>query len=99
MLNGSLRAFAIRDTQLARKIIAADDDVDRLRVSIQRRIQEEIDRMPENVGPLMQLDFVVRQLERVGDMATNIAEDVIYMIDGRIVRHSSIRVPLGDYWY
>lgn len=57
---------------------------------MQRQLQQEIDRVPENVGPLMQLDFIIRQLERIGDRANNIAENVIYMVEGKIVRHSSI---------
>jgi phosphate transport system protein len=61
---------------------------------IQRRIEQAIDRTPENVSTLMQLDFVVRQLERVGDMATNIAEDVIFMVEGKIVRHEMLRRSL-----
>ena len=90
MFEESLKAFAKRDVYLARTIISADDEVDRLQTSMQRRLQQEIDRVPENVGPLMQLDFIIRQLERIGDMATNIAENVIYMVEGKIVRHSSI---------
>lgn len=98
MLNGSLRAFTERDTHLARKIIASDDEVDRLQTSIQQRIQDEIDRIPEHVGPLMQLNFVVRQLERVGDMATNISEDIIYMVESKIVRHSSMLGKRDTNW-
>ena len=90
MLEESLKAFVQRDVYLARTIISADDEVDRLQASMQRRLQQEIDRVPENVGPLMQLDFITRQLERIGDMATNIAENVIYMVEGKIVRHSPI---------
>ena len=91
MLNNSLQALVSSDVSLARQVIAADDEVDEMQRRIQRRIEQAIDRTPENVRPLMQLDFVVRQLERVGDMATNIAEDVIFMVEGRIVRHQSLR--------
>ena len=95
MLNDSLQALLSHDTKLARKTIAADDDVDEMQRRIQRRIEQAIDRTPENVTSLMQLDFVVRQLERVGDMATNIAEDVIFMVEGTIVRHESLRRRRG----
>lgn len=89
MLRDSLQALLQGDVKLARQVIAADDEVDEHQRTIQRRIEQAIDRLPENVRPLMQLDFVVRQLERVGDMATNIAEDVIYLVEGKIVRHLS----------
>jgi phosphate transport system protein len=95
MLHESLQALLQGDTQLARKVIADDDAVDDAQRAIQRRIEQAIDRSPDNVTTLMQLDFVVRQLERVGDMATNIAEDVIFMVEGKIVRHESLRRQLS----
>lgn len=95
MLRDSLQALINRDVRLARKVINADDEVDDWQRRIQRSIEKAIDRTPENVTTLMQLDFVVRQLERVGDMATNIAEDVIYMVEGKIVRHQSLRGRSG----
>ena len=88
MLQDSLQAFMDHDATLARKVIQRDDDVDDWQRRIQRRIEQAIDRSPEHVTPLMQLDFVIRQIERVGDMATNIAEDVIYLVEGKIVRHT-----------
>ena len=43
--------------------------------------------IPEYANPLMKLEYVTRQFERIGDVATNIAEEVIYVVDGQIVRH------------
>jgi phosphate transport system protein len=93
MLRNSLHAWADRNVEQARAVIASDDVVDEHQRSIQIRIQDSIERQPENIRSLMLLDFVIRQLERVGDMATNIAEDVIYMVEGVIVRHDSLRRP------
>jgi phosphate transport system protein len=87
MLQQSLEALVRRDTQLARQVVRSDGEVDRLQESIRQRIEHEIDIVPENASPLMKLEYVTRQLERVGDVATNIAEEVIYMVEGRIVRH------------
>ena len=55
---------------------------------IKERIEYELDRIPENANPLLKLEHVVRQFERMGDVATNIAEEVIYVVEGHIVRHS-----------
>jgi phosphate transport system protein len=95
MVNMSLKALVASDIRLARQVIASDDEVDELQRGIQRRIEDAINRIPDDVTPYMQLDYVVRQLERIGDMATNIAEDVIYMVDGKIVRHADARAPLA----
>jgi phosphate transport system protein len=87
MLRQSLDALVRRDAQLARQVVRSDAEVDRLQESIRQRIEHEMDIVPENASPLMKLEYVTRQLERVGDVATNIAEEVIYMVEGRIVRH------------
>ena len=83
----SLRSLVDGDVRLAKQVIDEDGDVDRLQAVIRKRIEREIDVCPENTAPLMQLERVTRQLERVGDLATNVAEDVVYLIEGRIVRH------------
>ena len=95
MLHDSLRALVDQNISLARQVISSDDEVDNMQRAIQRKIETAIDRSPDNVTTLMRLDFVVRQLERVGDMATNIAEDVIYMVEGKIIRHESLRRKLA----
>lgn len=87
MVEGSLQALVRRDVQLAREVIADDDRVDDMYQQIKRRIEVELDRIPENANPLLKLEHVTRQFERIGDVATNIAEEVIYLVEGRIVRH------------
>jgi phosphate transport system protein len=87
MVKQSLDALVNSDTALARKVREADDEVDHLRSEIQRHIEQQIVQSPKQTECLMRLTSVSRHLERLADMATNIAEDVIYMVDGEIVRH------------
>jgi phosphate transport system protein len=87
MVVQALLALRGRDTFLARQVIRADDSVDALQRIIRQRIEHEVDRIPEYANPLMRLEHVTRQFERMADLATNIAEEVIYLVDGQIVRH------------
>jgi len=87
MVKQSLDALVNSDTMLARKIRDADDEVDALRRSIQDQIEKQIGLHPERTECLLRLTSVCRHLERLADMACNVAEDVIYMVDGDIVRH------------
>ncbi len=87
MVRNSLRALVHRDPNLAREVIAADDKVDAAHRRILERIEFELDRIPENASALLKLEKVTRQFERVGDIACNIAEEVIYLVEGDIVRH------------
>ena len=94
MVGQSIRALLNHDVKLAQQVIEYDDKIDALQRSMQSRILDAVYRSLEDPKTLMRLNFIVRQLERVGDMATNIAEDVIYMVDGSIVRHASLRQRL-----
>jgi phosphate transport system protein len=87
MLRDSLDALVNMDGQLAADVCRRDDEVDRIKRDIRVGAEEQIRREPQNVRPLMRLLAVSRNLERIADCATNIAEDVIYMIEGSIVRH------------
>ena len=89
MLRDSLQALVNLDVRLARQVCEADDEVDDLNRQIYDRVQEEIRNCPENLGPLIHLLSVSRHIERIADLATNIAEDVIYMVEGEIVRHQT----------
>jgi len=87
MVKTSLDALVQKDRAAAEQVIEADDEIDRIHEEMFVRVEEEICSKPERVG--LQLNFIglSRSLERIADMATNIAEDVIYLIDGEIVRH------------
>ena len=87
MLAKSFDSLIESDTQRAREVCAADDDVDRLQRDLFKNIQSEIKKSPQLVEEYVQLLSITRYLERVADQATNIAEDVIYMVDGNVIRH------------
>jgi len=75
------------DARLAEAVCAHDDEVDRMKHDNRVGLEEMIRRDPGRVQPLLRLLAVSRNLERIADCATNIAEDVIYMVEGKIVRH------------
>ena len=87
MVKDSLDALVHADPALAQKVRESDDEVDAQRRTIEKQIEEQISAHPDRTESLMRLASVARHLERIADMATNIAEDVIYMVEGEIVRH------------
>lgn len=87
MVKDSLDALVHSDPALAQKVRESDDEVDAQRRLIEKQIEERIAAEPDKAESLMRLASVARHLERIADMATNIAEDVIYMVEGEIVRH------------
>lgn len=90
MLKMSLQSLVESNGSLARRVLAKDLEVDRLERLLRGRIMEEIAMRAEHADPLVQLLHVLRQLERIGDLSTNVAEHVIFMIEGSIVRHRVI---------
>lgn len=89
MLRNSLDALINHDSVLAHKVCASDDNVDQINRQMYLDIQDGITKSPEQISSLIHLLSVSRHLERIADHATNIAEDVIYMLDGKIIRHQS----------
>jgi phosphate transport system protein len=89
MLKKSLDALVNLDSSLASEVITADDIVDSLNRQMYLKIQDTIQKYPEHLKALIHLLSVSRHLERIADHATNIAEDVIYMIEGKIIRHQT----------
>jgi phosphate transport system protein len=87
MVRESLDAFVHQDTTLARRVCHADAEVDQLNRQMHVLIQEQIRAHPERVEQLIHTLSVSRQLERVGDLAVNVAEDVVYTVEGEIIRH------------
>ncbi len=91
MLRQGLDALVNLDAELARDTCLKDDIVDDLNRQMINRLQEQIKATPERVEPLIYLLSTSKAIERVGDCTTNIAEDIIYMIKGQIVRHRAAR--------
>jgi len=89
MLKKSLDALINHDTKLAHQVCASDDIVDGMNRQMYSKVQNAILKTPEQISSLIHLLSASRHLERIADCATNIAEDVIYMIDGQIVRHKT----------
>jgi len=87
MLKNSLDALVNVDIGLARQVIVDDDEVDAMNRDVYIQVQKAIRKNPDDLEPLIHLLSIARHLERVADQATNIAEDVIYMAEGEIVRH------------
>jgi phosphate transport system protein len=87
MIRRSLDAFVKRDPDLARNVLISDDAVDALRDSIYEELVSCMERDSTTVRQAISLMFVARNLERLADHATNIAEDVLFLVQGVDVRH------------
>ncbi len=90
MLKQSLDALVEMNLELARGVLPLDDEVDDMNRKNYKLGQEKIKASPEYTSQILAMLSVSRNLERIGDLATNIAEDIIYMISGDIVRHSDL---------
>jgi len=88
MVKDSLDAFVARDAGLARDVCARDSEVDALKEQVFRELLTFMMGDPKTIARALHLILVSRFLERVADHATNIAEMVVYMIEGKIVRHT-----------
>ena len=87
MLLKCLEAFVEGDAALARSVLLSDDEVDRLRDAVYAELQETMQHDPAVVPAAVDLIFIARNLERIGDHTTNIAEDVVFLVEGIDVRH------------
>jgi phosphate transport system protein len=87
MIRKSLDAFVKKDPELARSVLASDDAVDELRDAIYEELISYMERDPKTVRQSVNLMYVARNLERLADHATNVAEDVLFLIEGVDVRH------------
>ena len=88
MVKESLDAFVNRDTELARRVCAADAEVDGLKEQVFRELLTYMMQDPRTIPRAMRLILISRFMERIADHATNIAEMVIYMVEGKLVRHT-----------
>jgi phosphate transport system protein len=90
MLSEALTAFARLDLDLAKEIFEREREVDKIYQSALRALATFMIEDPRNIGTVLNVVWIARSLERVGDHATNIAENVIYMIQGVDIRHPGV---------
>src|SRR5262249_26490126 len=89
MVRHVLDALVNQNKELAERVLRMDDEVDHYNVDIIGELMQAMKSSPALIEPGLSLFSATRHLERIADHATNIAEDVIYLIDGEIVRHRS----------
>lgn len=87
MIRDALNAFVKRDKKLAVDVIRRDDEVDDLKHDVLQELAVYMAKDPTTVSRAMKVSFVAQYLERIADHATNVAEMVIYLVEGKIIRH------------
>jgi phosphate transport system protein len=87
MLRDALDAFVRRDVAAAQYVLNQDDELDGLKTQVFRELLTYMLQDPHTIEPALDLILVSRHLERIGDHATNVAEDVIFMVSAKDVRH------------
>lgn len=90
MLRRAIDSYVELDSKLARQVVSEDEQVDNLNREIILELTGRMQQHPDQVEPLMHLFSASRHVERIADHATNIAEDVVYMVEGEIVRHRNL---------
>ncbi|MCP9448278.1 MAG: phosphate transport system regulatory protein PhoU, partial [Nitrospira sp.] len=93
MVKESIDAFVKEDAALARKVLKDDDLVDDLMEQIFRELLSFMIENPHTISRAIRLSFVAKYLERIADHATNMAELVVYLVEGKIIRHTAPPVP------
>jgi phosphate transport system protein len=88
MVRNSLDSLVKLDDELARKIIEMDDQVDEINREMYAIVKSLVAERPEIAEPAINLLSTSRNMERIGDLCTNIAEDVIFVVEGKVVRHA-----------
>ncbi|MBI5664445.1 MAG: phosphate signaling complex protein PhoU [Nitrospirae bacterium] len=87
MVRNSIDAFVNEDVRLAREVIIRDDEVDDLNEMVWKELMFIMTQDPSTVSRAVKITYISKYLERIGDHSTNIAETVVYMVEGKIIRH------------
>jgi len=96
MLHEALDAFVRDDGETARRICRRDDEVDDLNRQLFRELLTYMIEDPTTITRALELILVARNLERVGDMATNVAEEVVFIAEARVIKHHAEEAPHGE---
>lgn len=92
MVHNSIRSLIESDSKLSRAVLAEDEKIDAEYKKVFARIQKRIEENPKHCKQMILYLSVIRHLERIADLSTNIAEDVIYLVEGKIIRHGRLEV-------
>ena len=95
MLHESLDAFVRRDAESARRLVRRDDEVDDLNHQVFRELLSYMIEDPSTITRAMELILVARNLERVADLATNVAEEVVFIAEAKIIKHHADESAAG----
>lgn len=95
MLRDALDAFVRRDAELAEHVLNEDDALDALKSQVFRELLTYMLQDPHTIEPSLALILISRHLERIGDHATNVAEDVIFIVSAKDVRHHGVESGVG----
>ena len=97
MLSDSLDDFVRGDAEGARAVCERDDRVDALHDSMFRILLTPLMEDPRRIGAAMEIFLISRNLERIADLATNVAEDVVFLVEGRTIKHNfEKRTPANE---
>jgi phosphate transport system protein len=96
MLKDSIDAFISSNADLAKKVIIADDIVDKLNAENHTILKNVMKQNPDNIEPAVALLVISRELERLADHSTNIAEDVFFIVEAQMVKHKYEKYIFGD---
>ncbi len=96
MLHDSLDAFVRQDAETARRLCRSDDEVDALNHQVFRELVSYMVEDPTTITRAMELILVARNLERVADLATNVAEEVVFIAEARVIKHHAEEAPAPE---
>jgi phosphate transport system protein len=96
MVHDALDAFVRRDARSAREVILRDDDLDARMEQVFRELLTFMVEDPRTISRATRLSFIAKYLERMGDQATNICEQVVYMAEGRVIKHPGVTPTEGE---
>jgi phosphate transport system protein len=96
MVREGLDALVTRDADLARRVCTLDAEADRLFANLLEDAVRRMKEDPERIDGVTSIIGALRNLERIADQATNVAEDVVYMVEGEIIRHREVRPGRGS---
>jgi len=96
MLKDAIDSFINPNAELAKKVITADDQLDKLNADNHTILKEIMKQSAENIEPAVGLLVMSRELERIGDHSTNIAEDVFFIVEAQLVKHKYEKYIFGE---